>query len=156
MAGSFLRAIGQALNKKGGWTDPSKLTGARGKQDLEIKKRLRIVDNFVLEEHFRLLNRQYFPGKVASKPGQYPKSRTGKLQGFLYSKIQLPKKGSPIRGIKYTYDNKEIVSKKGFKYAEYIFSSKGNRKSIYNVLLKLENKINKILGTEKGIEVVKF
>lgn len=153
MAKSFAEAARDAFNKKGGWTDPSKLTG--NKQDAEIKKRLREVDNSVLKEHFRLLNRQYFPGRIASKPGQYPKVRTGKLQGFLFSKIQLPK--GNIRGIKYTYDDKLIVSgEKNFKYANFLLGKKGNRKGIYNVILKLESKINRIMGTKKGIEVVKF
>lgn len=165
MAGSFLQAVGEALNKKGGWTNPSELTGARRKQDNEIRRRLRKAITFIYWKHHELLSRPYVitkemrkngdkrKSRVASVLGEYPKKRTGNLQSYIKGTELLPKKGSIKRGIRFEYFPEVNY------YAKILFSKdhhKRSRKGIYDVILKFREEIKEILGTENDIEAIKF
>ena len=165
MAGSYLQAIGQTFNKKGGWTNPSELTGNKRKQDNEIRRRLRKVKTFVLWKHYDLLSRPYVitkemrkagdksKSRVASVLGEYPKKRTGNLQSFIKGIELLPKKGSPSRGIRFEYFPEVEY------YAKILFSEqqhKRSRKGIYEVILEFRKEIQEIMKTRSKIEAIRI
>ena len=165
MVGSFLQAVGEALNKKGGWTDPSKLTGDRRKQDNEIRRRLRKAITFIYWKHHELLSRPYVitkemrkngdkrKSRVASVLGEYPKKRTGNLQSYIKGTELLPKTGSITRGARFEYFP-EVEH-----YAKILFSEKQHkrsRKGIYEVILEFRKEIQEIMKTRSKIEAIRI
>ena len=46
----------------------------------KVSTKIRNVAKDIINQHKQDINRNYYPGKVASKPGEFPKKRTGKLR----------------------------------------------------------------------------
>jgi hypothetical protein len=46
----------------------------------KVSTKIRNVAKDIINQHKEDINRNYYPGKVASKPGEFPKKRTGKLR----------------------------------------------------------------------------